>query len=187
MPELPDVVTYIDCLRPRVVGQTLTRVRLANPFLLRTFDPPIDAVVGKTVRGLRRLGKRIVFELDGGLFLVLHLMIAGRLHWKEPGAKIPGKVGAAAFDFPGGTLTLTEASPKKRASLHLVRGEAALAAHQPGGLEIFDADLASFRTALTQGPNHTLKRALTDPHLFSGIGNAYSGRDPAREARMARR
>ena len=173
MPELPDVVTYIDCLRPRVVGQPLMTVRLANPFLLRTFDPPIDAAFGKTVRGLRRLGKRIVFELDEDLFLVLHLMIAGRLHWKEPAAKLPGKIGAAAFDFPGGTLTLTEASPKKRASLHLVRGEAALAAHQPGGLEPLDADLAAFRAALTK-ENHTLKRALTDPHLFSGIGNAYS-------------
>ncbi|HEX3316074.1 MAG TPA: DNA-formamidopyrimidine glycosylase family protein [Gemmataceae bacterium] len=173
MPELPDIVTYIDCLRPRVVGQPLTKVRLANPFLLRTFDPPIDAVFGKSVRGLRRIGKRIVFELDDELFLVLHLMIAGRLHWKEPAAKIPGKVGAAAFDFPGGTFILTEASPKKRASLHLVRGEAALATHQPGGLEPLDADLAAFRAALTK-ENHTLKRALTDPHLFSGVGNAYS-------------
>jgi formamidopyrimidine-DNA glycosylase len=173
MPELPDVVTYIDSLRPRIVGQPLTRIRLANPFLVRTFDPPIDAVFGKSVRALRRLGKRIVFELDDDLFLVLHLMIAGRLHWKEPGAKVPGKIGAAAFDFPAGTLTLTEASPKKRASLHVVRGEAALAAHQPGGLEPLDADLPDFRAALVK-ENHTLKRALTDPHLFSGIGNAYS-------------
>jgi formamidopyrimidine-DNA glycosylase len=173
MPELPDVVTYIDSLRPRIVGQPLIRIRLANPFLVRTFDPPIDAVFGKSVRALRRLGKRIVFELDDDLFLVLHLMIAGRLHWKEPGAKVPGKIGAAAFDFPAGTLTLTEASPKKRASLHVVRGEAALAAHQPGGLEPLDADLSAFRAALVK-ENHTLKRALTDPHLFSGIGNAYS-------------
>ena len=173
MPELPDVVVYIECLRPRVVGQPLEKVRLASPFLVRSVDPPLDQAVGKHVRGLHRLGKRIVFELDEELFLVLHLMIAGRLHWKAKGAKPPGKIGLAAFDFPIGTLTLTEASTKKRASLHLVRGEEQLAQHQPGGLEVLDTDLPAFRGALAR-ENHTLKRALTDPHLFSGIGNAYS-------------
>jgi formamidopyrimidine-DNA glycosylase len=173
MPELPDVVVYIECLRPRVVGQPLEKVRLASPFLVRSVDPPLDQAVGKHVRGLHRLGKRIVFELDEELFLVLHLMIAGRLHWKAKGAKPPGKIGLAAFDFPNGTLTLTEASTKKRASLHLVRGEEQLAQHQPGGLEVLDTDLPAFRGALAR-ENHTLKRALTDPHLFSGIGNAYS-------------
>jgi formamidopyrimidine-DNA glycosylase len=173
MPELPDIVVYIECLRPRVVGQPLEKVRLASPFLLRSVDPPLEQAVGKHVRGLRRLGKRIVFELDEELFLVLHLMIAGRLHWKAKGAKPPGKIGLAAFDFPNGTLSLTEASTKKRASLHLVRGKEQLAQHQPGGLEVLDSDLPGFRAALAR-ENHTLKRALTDPHLFSGIGNAYS-------------
>jgi formamidopyrimidine-DNA glycosylase len=173
MPELPDIMVYIDCLRPRIVGQTLEKVRLASPFLLRSVDPPLEHAVGKRVRGLRRLGKRIAFEMDNELFLVLHLMIAGRLHWKAKGTKPPGKIGLAAFDFPNGTLTLTEASTKKRASLHLVRGEERLAQHQPGGLELLDADLPAFRAALAR-ENHTLKRALTDPHLFSGIGNAYS-------------
>ena len=173
MPELPDIVVYIECLHRRIAGKTLDRVRVANPFLVRTYDPPLDACHGKTVRGLRRLGKRIAFELDGGLFLVLHLMIAGRLHWKPPGAKPPGKIGLAAFDFPDGTLTLTEAGTKRRASLHVVRGEDALAAHQPGGLEVLDADREAFRATLRR-ENHTLKRALTDPHLFSGIGNSYS-------------
>lgn len=174
MPELPDVVVYLECLAPRVVGRVLERVRLSSPFLLRTAEPPLTAAEGNSVRGLRRLGKRLVFELDDGLFLVLHLMIAGRLHWKAPGAKPPGRVGLAAFDFPGGTLLLTEASTKKRASLHLVRGEERLLAeHQPGGLEVFDATPAAFAAALRR-ENHTLKRALTDPRLFSGIGNAYS-------------
>ncbi|MDB5309775.1 MAG: DNA-formamidopyrimidine glycosylase [Gemmataceae bacterium] len=173
MPELPDIVVYLDCLHRRVARRTLERVRVAHPFLVRTFDPPLDAVHGKTVRGLRRLGKRIVFELDDDLFLVLHLMIAGRLHWKPPGAKPPGKVGLAVFDFPDGALVLTEAGTKRRASLHVVRGEAELARHQPGGLEVLDADPAAFREVL-RAHNHTLKRALTDPHLFSGIGNAYS-------------
>jgi formamidopyrimidine-DNA glycosylase len=173
MPELPDVLVYLECLQPRVFGQTLHRVRLASPFLLRSVEPSIDEAEGKTVHGLRRLGKRIVFALDDELFLVLHLMIAGRLHWKERGAKLPGKIGLAAFDFSNGTLTLTEAGTKKRASLHLVRGEQRLAAHQPGGLEVLDADLTSFSSVLRR-ENHTLKRALTDPHLFSGIGNAYS-------------
>ncbi len=173
MPELPDVEVYLDCLRPRVVGQPLRRVRVASPFLLRTVDPPLDEVAGKKVVELRRIGKRIVFGLEGHLFLVLHLMIAGRLHWKEVGAKLPGKVGLAAFDFPAGTLTLTEAGSKRRASLYLLRGEQALAAHDPGGLEIFTATLADFRARLVR-ENHTLKRALTDPRLFSGIGNSYS-------------
>jgi formamidopyrimidine-DNA glycosylase len=173
MPEYPDVIVYIDCLRPRVVGQVLQRVRLASPFLLRTAVPPIEEAVGKHIDGLRRIGKRIVFCLEGDLFLVLHLMIAGRLHWKEPGAKLPGKIGLAAFDFAGGTLILTEAGSKKRASLHLVQGTAALAALDPGGLEVLDADRSAFRAVLLR-ENHTLKRSLTDPRFFSGIGNAYS-------------
>ena len=173
MPELPDVIVYLECLHPRVVGRPLEKVRLASPFLLRSVEPPPARAEGKTVRGLRRLGKRIVFELDDKLFLVLHLMIAGRLHWKARGAKPPGRIGLAAFDFPNGALVLTEAGTKKRASLHCVQGEDHLAAHQPGGLEVLDADLASFRDALRR-ENHTLKRSLTDPHLFSGVGNAYS-------------
>jgi formamidopyrimidine-DNA glycosylase len=173
MPELPDIEVYLDALRPRVVGQRLDCVRLINPFLLRTFEPPIAEAEGRIVRGVRRLGKRIVFELDGDLFLILHLMIAGRLHWKPVGAKPPGKIGLAAFDFPTGTLTLTEAGSKRRASLHLVRGEAELARHNPGGLEVLDANAEQYRKALRR-ENHTLKRALTDPRLFSGIGNAYS-------------
>ena len=173
MPELPDIVVYIDCLRARVAGQVLEKVRINNAFLVRTFDPPIREVEGKTIKGLRRLGKRIVFELDGELFVILHLMIAGRLHWKAKGAKPPGKVGLAAFDFTNGTLILTEAGTKRRASLDVVRGEAELAKHQPGGLEVLEADLMVFRAALKR-ENHTLKRALTDPRLFSGIGNSYS-------------
>ena len=173
MPELPDVTVYLECLHPRVVGRTLDKVRLSSPFLLRSVEPPLSQADGKTVCGLRRLGKRLVFELGDELFLVLHLMIAGRLHWKARGAKPPGKIGLAAFDFSNGTLILTEAGTKKRASLHLVRGEAGLAEHQPGGLEVLDADLAAFRAALLR-ENHTLKRSLTDPRLFSGIGNAYS-------------
>jgi formamidopyrimidine-DNA glycosylase len=173
MPELPDITVYLECLKPRVQGQALERVRLANPFLLRTFEPPIKDAEGRLVLGLRRLGKRIVFALEADLFLVLHLMIAGRLHWKKKGAKPPGKVGLAAFDFPAGTLILTEAGSKRRASLHCVRGEAELAKHNPGGLEVLDADETQFRTALLR-ENHTLKRSLTDPRLFSGIGNAYS-------------
>ena len=173
MPELPDVVVYIERLAPRVLGQSLERIRLASPFLLRSVDPPVGEAEGRKVVGLRRLGKRIVVELADELFLVLHLMIAGRLHWRARRAKIPGKVGLAAFDFTSGTLVLTEASSRKRASLHVVRGLAALREHDPGGMEVLDADLASFRTALTR-ESHTLKRALTDPRLFSGIGNAYS-------------
>lgn len=173
MPELPDVVVYIEALESRVVGQPLLRIRLASPFLLRSFDPPTKEAEGKKVVGLSRLGKRTVFHLEEGLFLIFHLMIAGRFRWRETGAKIPGKLGLAAFDFPSGTLLLTEASSKKRASLHLVRGKEALSNHDPGGLEVLEADLASFREALTR-ENHTLKRTLTDPRLFSGIGNAYS-------------
>ncbi|HYG74341.1 MAG TPA: DNA-formamidopyrimidine glycosylase family protein [Planctomycetota bacterium] len=175
MPELPDITAYIDALEKRVLNQPLEKVRISSPFLLRSFDPPISQAEGKTVRELRRLGKRIVFVLDDNLFLVLHLMIAGRLHWKHKGAAITGKIGLAAFDFPSGTLLLTEASTRKRASLYLVRGENALAEHQPGGLELLDRKntLKAFRDALLK-ENRTLKRALTDPHLFSGIGNAYS-------------
>jgi formamidopyrimidine-DNA glycosylase len=173
MPELPDIVVYLECLHRRVTGQPLERIRLTSPFLLRTVEPPPARVEGRTVRGLRRLGKRIVFELDGQLFVVLHLMIAGRLHWKARGAKPPGRVGLAAFDFPDGTLILTEAGTKRRASLHLVEGEENLAALHAGGLEVLDAELAAFRAALRR-ENHTLKRALTDPRLLSGIGNAYS-------------
>jgi formamidopyrimidine-DNA glycosylase len=173
MPELPDVVVYIESLQSRISGRTLERIRLASPFLLRSVDPPIAEVEDRRMRELRRLGKRIVIGLEPDLFLVLHLMIAGRLHWKERGAKLAGKVGLAAFDFDSGTLTLTEAGTKKRASLYVVRGERALAAHNPGGLEVLHATAADFRAALLR-ENHTLKRALTDPHLFSGIGNAYS-------------
>ncbi len=173
MPELPDIVVYLDCLEPRVTGQVLGKVRLASPFLLRTVEPPLNTVFGKRVLGLRRLGKRIVFSLNDDLYLVLHLMIAGRLHWKPLGAKVPGKVGLAAFDFPAGTLILTEAGSKKRVSLHLVHGEAELTRHNPGGLEVLEADAKSFAGALLK-ENHTLKRALTDPRLLGGIGNAYS-------------
>ena len=173
MPELPDVVLYIEHLTARVVGQPLERVRLGTPFLVRSVDPPLGEAEGRRVVGLRRLGKRIVFELEGELFLVFHLMIAGRFRWRPPGARVPGKVGIAAFEFPSGTLVLTEASSKKRASLHVVRGAAGLAAHDAGGLEVLDADLSAFRAAVTR-ESHTLKRALTDPRLLSGIGNAYA-------------
>jgi formamidopyrimidine-DNA glycosylase len=173
MPELPDIVVYIERLRPRIEGQRLEGIRLSSPFLLRSVDPPISEAVGRKVIGLRRLGKRIVISLDGELFLVLHLMIAGRLHWKSRGANVSRKVGLAVFDFANGMLLLTEAGSKKRAALYLVRGETALAAHNPGGLEVLEADEAGFRKALLK-ENHTLKRALTDPHFFSGIGNAYS-------------
>jgi len=173
MPELPDIVVYLEALERRIKGKPLERVRIANPFLLRSVEPPLAEIAGRTVIGLRRLGKRIVFVIDSDYFLILHLMIAGRLHWKPPGAKPPKKVGLAAFDFPDGALTLTEAGSKRRASLHLVRGEAELRKHNRGGLEVLDANEADFRAALSQ-ENHTLKRALTDPRLFSGIGNAYS-------------
>jgi formamidopyrimidine-DNA glycosylase len=173
VPELPDIVVYVERLAERVVGAQLTAVRLASPFLLRSVDPPIAAAIGTTVRGVQRLGKRIVFALDDDLFLVLHLMISGRLRWLARGAKIPGKLGLAALDFSSGTLVITEASSKKRASMHLTRGAAALGAFDRGGVEPLEANLARFREALTR-ENHTLKRALTDPRLFSGIGNAYS-------------
>jgi formamidopyrimidine-DNA glycosylase len=173
MPELPDIVVYVESLRPRIEQQVLERVRLVNPFLLRSVEPPLAAVEGRTVLSLRRLGKRIVIALEPDLFLILHLMIAGRLHWKPRGAKPLGKVGLAAFDFSTGTLVLTEAGSKRRASLHLVRGEAGLARHDPGGLEVLEADEEQFRATLRR-ENHTLKRVLTDPRLFSGIGNAYS-------------
>jgi formamidopyrimidine-DNA glycosylase len=173
MPELPDVVVYIEALRERVQDRPLEAVRLRSPFVLRSVTPPIASAAGRTVRGLRRMGKRIVFELEGDLFLVLHLMIAGRLHWKAAGAAIPGKIGLAALDFATGTLLLTEAGSKKRASIHLVAGAPALAAFERGGIEVLEADLPAFRAAIRR-ERHTLKRALTDPRLLSGIGNAYS-------------
>jgi formamidopyrimidine-DNA glycosylase len=173
VPELPDILLYLHALEPRIVGKRITGVRLASPFLLRSVDPPLSAVEGRTVVGLRRLGKRVVIEAEGQLFLVFHLMIAGRFRWKAPRTAIPGKVGLLALDFDHGTLILTEAGSKRQASLYVVQGGDALARHNPGGLEVMDADLPSFAEAL-QRDNHTLKRALTDPHLFSGIGNAYS-------------
>jgi formamidopyrimidine-DNA glycosylase len=173
MPELPDVTVYLEALDARIRGARLVGVRLANPFVLRSVDPSPAEVTGRAVTGLRRLGKRIVIALDGELFILIHLMIAGRLHWKEAGARLPGKIGLAALDFTTGTVTLTEAGSKRRAALHLVRGEAGLASHDPGGLELFEADLAAFRAAITR-ETHTLKRTLTDPRILSGIGNAYS-------------
>ena len=173
MPELPDVELYVECLAPRIVGHVLERVRLASPFLLRTVDPPLAAFAGARTVGVRRIGKRVVLAFEHELFLVFHLMIAGRFRWRPRGARIPGKVGLAALEFSSGTLLVTEASSHKRASLHAVRGEEGLRALDPGGLEVLDADLAAFRSML-RSESHTLKRALTDPHLFSGIGNAYS-------------
>jgi formamidopyrimidine-DNA glycosylase len=173
VPELPDVTVYLEALAARVSDATLARVRLLHPFVLRSVDPPLGAASDRRVVGLRRLGKRIVFALEGDLFLVVHLMIAGRLHWKPGAAKPPGKIGLATFEFSTGTVVLTEAGSKRRASIQLVRGEEALKDLDPGGLEVLDADLAAFRAALA-AENHTLKRALTDPTIFSGIGNAYS-------------
>ena len=183
MPELPDIELYLHALKPRIVGQRLERIRLASPFLVRSFDPPIDHAHGKKVIGLRRLGKRLVWQLEDDLFIVIHLMIAGRFKWaahtraagdtEKVLPKIPGKVGLASFDFTSGSLILTEAGSKRRASLYLVRGEQALAEHDPGGLEVLTSSAEAFGAALTR-ENHTLKRALTDPHLLSGIGNAYS-------------
>lgn len=173
MPEYPDVTIYIEALSERVLNQPIQKIRIGSPFVLRSFEPPIRAAEGRKVLALRRLGKRIVFELKDNLFLIVHLMIAGRFHWKPKGAKIARKYGQAAFDFPNGTLLLTEAGTKKRASINLVRGEAAVNEHDPGGLEIFESGLEQFRAALKR-ENHTLKRTLTDPHVFSGIGNAYS-------------
>jgi len=173
MPELPDIAAYIIALEPRIVNQPIERVRLASAFLLRTTEPPLKNVEGRIVRELRRIGKRIGIGLEGDLWLVLHLMIAGRLHWRPPAAKLSGRQNLAAFDFPSGSLVLTEAGTKRRASLHVLAGEEGLRSIDPGGIEIFASDLTSFRAALT-AENHTLKRALTDPRLVSGIGNAYS-------------
>ena len=173
MPELPDILLYLHALAPRVVGHRVEHVRLASPFLLRSINPPLSELEGKTVVALHRLGKRIVFELEDELFIVLHLMIAGRLRWKNAGTKIPGKVGLLAIDFDHGTLILTEAGTKRQASLFLVSGRAALRDHDPGGINVLEVDFDTFARALRED-NHTLKRALTDPHLFSGIGNAYS-------------
>jgi formamidopyrimidine-DNA glycosylase len=173
VPELPDVELYLHALEPRIVGHRLTAIRFASPFLLRSIDPPLDAIVGRRVLGLRRLGKRIVWRLEGDCSVVIHLMIAGRFRWKLAGAPIPGKVGLAAFDFDNGTLLLTEAGSKRRASLYFVRGDAALAEHDPGGIEPLEVSREDFARAL-RAENHTVKRSLTDPHLFSGIGNAYS-------------
>jgi formamidopyrimidine-DNA glycosylase len=173
VPELPDILGYLTALEPRVVGRRLESVRLSSPFLLRSVAPPLREAEGRRVLALRRIGKRIVFALEGDLFLVLHLMVSGRLHWRKRGAKVGGRGALAAFDFPDGALVLSEASTKKRASLHLVAGEAALAELDRGGIEVLGVDLARFREALTR-ENHTVKRSLTDPRLFSGIGNAYS-------------
>lgn len=173
MPELPDIAAYITALESCVIGQPLERVRLASSFLLRTVQPPLASTDGKKVRELRRIGKRIAFGLEDDLWLVLHLMIAGRLHWKPPNAKLGGRQNLAAFDFPNGSLVLTEAGSKRRASLHVVSGEENLQSFDAGGIDVFETDVDSFRAALT-AENHTLKRALTDPRLLSGIGNAYS-------------
>jgi formamidopyrimidine-DNA glycosylase len=173
VPELPDIVVYIEALQARIFGQVLEKIRMVSPFLLRTADPPLVTAEGKRVCELRRIGKRIAIGLEGDLWLVLHLMIAGRLHWQKHGAKVSRPRGLAAFDFSNGTLVWTEAGSKKRASLHVVRGDAGLMALDPGGLEVLNTDLDRFAEVLTAS-NHTLKRALTDPRLFSGIGNAYS-------------
>jgi formamidopyrimidine-DNA glycosylase len=173
MPELPDIAAYIHALEPRIVGRPIERIRLASAFLLRTVEPPIKGVDGRIVRELRRIGKRIAIGVEGDLWLVLHLMIAGRLHWRPPGAGLGGRQNLAAFDFPGGSLVLTEAGSKRRASLHVVTGEDGLRSIDPGGIDVFSCDLYEFRRELTF-ENRTLKRALTDPRLISGIGNAYS-------------
>jgi formamidopyrimidine-DNA glycosylase len=173
MPELPDILLYLHALRPRVVGQRVSGVRLVSAFLLRSIDPPLASVEGRIVTDLHRLGKRVVFELERELFLVFHLMIAGRFRWRPAGASVPGKVGLMALDFDAGTLIMTEAGTKRQASLYVVQGREALERHNPGGLEVLNIDFATFVEALRRD-NHTLKRALTDPHLFSGIGNAYS-------------
>ncbi len=173
MPELPDVTVYMDSLRPRILGQELLGARALNPFVLRTVAPPLSSAVGRTVRSISRLGKRIAIGADGELYIVIHLMIAGRLRWREDGKKIAGKLAQASFDFPAGTLYLTEAGSKRRASMHVVEGASSLAQFDRGGLEVLDADFGEFATRL-RSENHTLKRSLTDPRLFSGIGNAYS-------------
>jgi formamidopyrimidine-DNA glycosylase len=173
MPELPDIAAYLSSLETRIAGRPLERIRLTNPFLLRTVQPPIEAVEGHTVRSLRRIGKRIAIEFDNGIWMVLHLMIAGRLHWRPVGAKLGGRNNLAAFDFSDGSLVLTEAGAKRRASLHLFRNEADMQSVDPGGVDVLAIDLDGFRAALT-AENRTLKRALTDPRILSGIGNAYS-------------
>jgi formamidopyrimidine-DNA glycosylase len=173
MPELPDISAYISALEPRIIGQPLEQVRITSAFLLRTAQPSVESAEGHVVRELRRIGKRIAMGFDNDLWLVLHLMIAGRLHWKASGAKLAGRNNLAAFDFPDGSLVLTEAGTKRRASLHVFSGKEAMRSVDPGGIEIFDSDLDAFRTALTD-ENRTLKRALTDPRIVSGIGNAYS-------------
>ena len=173
MPELPDIAAYLTALEARIVGQPIQQIRLASPFLLRTAQPPLASVEGRVVRELRRIGKRIAIGVDANLWLVLHLMIAGRLHWKAKGAKLGGRQNLAAFDFPNGSLVLTEAGAKHRASLYVIEGEDALRAMDPGGIDVFNSDLDAFRSALT-AENRTLKRALTDPRILSGIGNAYS-------------
>jgi formamidopyrimidine-DNA glycosylase len=173
VPELPDIAAYISALEPRILGQPLERIRIASPFLLRTADPPLARVDGRTVREIRRVGKRIALGVDGDLWLVLHLMIAGRLHWRAAGARLAGRNDLAAFDFPAGSLVLTEAGTKRRASLQLIAGTDALRALDPGGIDVFSSDLAAFRRALS-AENHTLKRALTDPRNLDGVGNAYS-------------
>jgi formamidopyrimidine-DNA glycosylase len=173
MPELPDISAYISALEPRIVGQPLQQVRITSAFLLRTAQPPVSSIEGRVVRELRRVGKRIAIGFDNDLWLVLHLMIAGRLHWRAPGAKLAGRNNLAAFDFPNGSLVLTEAGTKRRASLHVFSGEEALRSVDPGGIDIFSSDLDAFWSALT-AENRTLKRALTDPRILSGIGNAYS-------------
>jgi formamidopyrimidine-DNA glycosylase len=173
VPELPDITVYLDALSARVLGQPLERIRIGNPFIIRTIEPTVADVEGRRVERLRRVGKRIVFALSDDLFIVLHLMIAGRLRWRDRGTAIPGKVGLAAFDFPAGTALLTEAGAKRQASIHLLRGDAAVGALDPGGLEVLETDLTTFADRLRR-ENHTLKRALTDPRIFSGIGNAYS-------------
>src|SRR5208282_5895355 len=177
MPELPDISAYISALESRIIGQPITRIRLASPFLLRTVEPPIASAEGRSVTKLRRVGKRIAIGMNGegddDLWLVLHLMIAGRLHWRDPDVKLAGRQNLAAFDFPHGSLVLTEAGARRRASLHVVSGEATLNSFDAGGIDVFEADADSFRSALS-AENHTLKRVLTDPRLLSGIGNAYS-------------
>jgi formamidopyrimidine-DNA glycosylase len=183
MPELPDIAAYIHALKSRIVGAQIQQIRLASPFLLRSAEPPITAVEGRDVRELRRVGKRIAIAVEGDLWLVLHLMIAGRLHWRQRGAKLAGRQTLAAFDFPNGSLVLTEAGARHRASIHVLRGEAGLRSIDPGGIDIFASDLKSFREALS-AENRTLKRALTDPRIVSGIGNAYSD-EILHEARLS--
>lgn len=173
MPELPDILLYLHALGSRIIGHSLTGIRLVSPFLLRSVAPPLEDAVGRKVVALHRLGKRVVFEFDDELFLIFHLMIAGRFRWKDRGAPVPGKVGLLALDFDNGTLVLTEAGTRRQASLHVASGRTGLAAHDPGGIDVMATDVERFGNALRQ-ENHTLKRSLTDPHLFSGIGNAYS-------------